>query len=79
MKYAWIHQHRDSFPIVTMCEVLQVSKSGYYTSLLREPSPRAQRRQRIAAAVQQVHAESHGIYGSLKIARELQALVTVCR
>src|SRR5690606_37866829 len=35
-----------------------------------------------AASVQQVHAESHGIYGSLKIARELQErheLETACR
>ena len=82
MKYAWIHQHRDSFPIVTMCAVLQVSKSGYYTSLRREPSPRAQRSVRIAASVQQVHVESHGIYGSPKIARELQErpeLETACR
>jgi putative transposase len=82
MKYAWIHEHCDSFPIAPMCEVLQVSRSGYYTSLRREPSPRAQRSERIAAAVQQVHAESHGIYGSLKIARELQErqeLETACR
>ena len=82
MKYAWIQQHRDSFPITTMCEVLQVSKSGYYTSLRRQPSPRAQRSARITASVQQIHAESHGIYGSLKIARELQEredLESACR
>ena len=54
-----------------MCEVLDVSTSGYYASLDRPPSPRAQRHERIKAAVPQVHAESHGIYGSLKIARAL--------
>ena len=47
MKYAWIHEHRDSFPIAVMCDVLAVSKSGYYASIDREPSPRAQRRERI--------------------------------
>ena len=71
MKYAWIHQHCDSFPIAVMCDVLDVSKSGYYASIEREPSPRSQRRQRIAAAVRQVHAASHGVYGSHKIAKEL--------
>lgn len=30
MRYAWIQQHRDSFPISLMCQVLQVSTSGYY-------------------------------------------------
>ena len=35
MKYAWIHEHRDcdSFPMATMCEVLQVSTSDYYASI----------------------------------------------
>ena len=72
MKYAWIHEHRDSFPIVAMCEALRVSTSGYYDSLQREPGPRAQRHQRIEQAVRQVHGESHGIYGSAKIAEVLQ-------
>ncbi len=72
MKYAWIRQHRDSFPVAVACEVLDVSTSGYYASLDREPSPRAQRTQRIRQAVRAVHAQSYGIYGSLKIARTLE-------
>lgn len=72
MKYAWIHEHRDSYPVALMCEVLEVSKSGYYDSLDRQPSQRAQRRERIRMAVRQVHAESRGIYGSYKIAQQLQ-------
>ncbi len=82
MKYAWIREHRDSFPIAVMCDVLDVSASGYYASVDRAPSPRAQRRARIEAAVRQVYAASHGIYGSGKIAQELAAsagLETACR
>jgi putative transposase len=71
VKYAWITKHRDSFPIAPMCDVLAVSKSGYYASIERPLSPRAQRRERIDAAVRQVYARSHGIYGSGKIAKEL--------
>jgi len=52
VKFAWIHEHRDSFPIAVMCAVLQVSTSGYYDSLKREPSPRQQRQTRIQQAVQ---------------------------
>ena len=63
MKYVWITQHRDSFPVAVMCDVLRVSTSGYYASLDRTPSRRAQRHERIQQAVQQVHAESYGIYG----------------
>jgi putative transposase len=69
--YAWIHQHRDSFPVVLLCEVFAVSKSGYYASIDRPVSPRARRHERIQVAVAQVHARSHGIYGSLKISQAL--------
>ena len=82
MKYAWIQQHRDSFPIAQMCRVLEVSRSGYYQSLNRSPSPRAQRSDRIRQAVRQVHQESTEIYGSYKIADRLQkddSLETACR
>ena len=82
MKYAWIANHRDSFPVAVMCDVLDVSTSGYYDSLDRPPSKRAERHGRIQQAVAQVHAESHGIYGSHKIAEELdqrEELETACR
>ena len=82
MKYAWIREHRDSFPVAVLCDALEVSASGYYAWLDRPPSPRAQRHDQIQAAVQQVHAESYGIYGSHKIARELEErpeLESACR
>jgi putative transposase len=65
-----------------MCDLLDVSSSGYYASVDREPSPRAQRRERIDAAVRHVHAQSHAVYGSYKIAQELvknDDLETACR
>lgn len=82
MKYAWITRHCDLFPVAVMCETLAVSTSGYYDSVGRKPSPRAERRARIKASVQAVHAASHGVYGSAKIARELaddDALERACR
>ena len=71
MKYAWIQEQGDSFPVALMCNLLSVSRSGYYASIDREPSPRAQRQQRIWDSVRQVHAETDGIYGSYKIAKVL--------
>jgi hypothetical protein len=50
VKYVWITKHRGSFPVAVMCDVLRVSTSGYYASLDREPSPRAQRHERIQQA-----------------------------
>lgn len=82
MKYAWIAKHRDSHPVSLLCEVLNVSKSGYYAWLDRSPSPRARRRERIDAAVRQVYEASQGVYGSVKIAKKLAGcdeLETACR
>ena len=72
MKYAWIREYRDSFPVVVACNVLEVSTSGYYAWFDREPSPRAQRTARIREAVRELHAESHGVYGSVKITEALE-------
>jgi putative transposase len=82
VKYAWIAQHRDSFPVRTMCGVLNVSPSGYYDAMDRPPSDRAKRHVRIQQAVEQVHAESYEIYGSQKVAEALQQredLESACR
>lgn len=82
MKYAWMTQHCDSFPVAIMCDVLNVSTSGYYDSIDRPPSDRAKRHERIQQAVEQIHAESHGVYGSVKVAEVLhkrEDMETACR
>jgi putative transposase len=82
VKYAWIQTHRDSFPVALMCDIFDVSKSGYYASIDRRVSRRAERHERIRTAVAQVHALSHGIYGSPKIAQALAErddLESACR
>jgi len=81
VKYAWIQQ-QDSFPIAAMCRVLGVSKSGYYKSLKPVTSKRALRTQRIHQDIQKVYDQSHQIYGSYKIADQLQnddELESACR
>jgi len=60
-----------NYPITTLCKVMQVSTSGFYDWRSREPSERAKHRACIEASVNQVHEQSHGIYGSRKIAEEL--------
>lgn len=82
MKYAWIKQQRDLFPVIAMCRILGVSKSGFYKWLKAVPSPRAQRSERIRKTVQEIHEQSNEIYGSYKIAEVMQAddnLETACR
>ena len=73
MKYAWIREHRDSFPVARMCEVL--GRLDRVATTLRSIGRRARGpsvTSGFKAAVAQVHAESHGIYGSVKIALALR-------
>jgi len=82
MKYAWIKQHRDSFPIALMCPLLKVSRSGYYDSVDRPTSKRAQRTAKIRESVRQVFNANHAIYGSAKIVEALaqrEELESACR
>lgn len=82
MKYAWIKEHRDTFPTAPMCRVTGVSRSGFYKWLAGKPGPRALRTARIQQAVRKVHCDSRRIYGSYKIADQLMKndnLETACR
>ena len=82
MRYAWIRQHVDCFPIAPMCELLGVSRSGYYDSIDRPPSKRAGRTAKIHQSVRQVFDESHAIYGPTKVAKALEEheeLENACR
>jgi putative transposase len=82
MKYAWITEHRDSFPMALMCRLLAVSRSGYYASVDRPTSKRTERTEKIRESIRQVFEESHAIYGAVKIAQELaqrEELESACR
>lgn len=54
-----------------MCQVLDVSKSGYYAWLKRKPSKRAQRKATLTSKIKRIHIESKRIYGSRKITEVL--------
>jgi transposase InsO family protein len=60
------------------CDALEVSESGYYAWAGRAPSPAGQRRERLVAAIEQVHADVKGRYGSPRMTAELNARGHVC-
>ena len=79
MKFDWIKQHADRFEVQVMCDVLEVSKSGYYARQKRPASPLRQRRQKLVGQIRQAHRLSRNIYGSPRITRELKAQgISVC-
>ena len=74
MKFRFIREHLCSqFPVEVCCDVLDVSRSGYYAWRERPDSARARRRQELAEKVKAVHERNRGVYGSPRVFRALKA------
>ena len=74
MKFAFIKEHLcDQFPVGVCCDVLEVSRSGYYAWLDRPTSARARRRERLAKKIEQVHEQNRQVYGSPRLCLALNA------
>lgn len=73
MKFAFIRDNRDRFDIAVMCPVFGVTTAGFHAWLKRPESARAVRARELCEAIRLVHHETDGVYGSIKIARELRS------
>ena len=58
MKFRFIEDHRDTWPVRVMCDALEVSPSGYYAWRGRPESPRAAANRALLAAIRRVHASA---------------------
>lgn len=56
-----------------MCEVLGVSRSGFYAWRRRAPSARVTENQQLAVKIAAIHKQSRGTYGSPRVHAELCA------
>lgn len=61
-----------------MCEVLKVSRSGYYSWLHRSESKRSKTNRRLLSEIRMVHDRSRKRYGSPRVTAQLQAQGVGC-
>lgn len=73
MIFQFIEKHQKEFRVVKMCEVLEVSTSGYYKWLAEEEKRKSiyEEKEKINQWIRRCFMESHGTYGSPSIAVEL--------
>jgi len=71
VRFDWIDQQREQFEVSIMCQVLNVSRSGYYAWVDRPPSVAERRRRELIEQICRVHEESFGTYGSPRTHAEL--------
>lgn len=72
MRFAFIEAEKAVFPIELMCEVLQVSRSGYYAWRGRPESMRMAEDRQLAQEIATIHARHRGRYGSPRILEDLR-------
>lgn len=56
-----------------MCELLKVSRSGYYPKRSRKPSKRLEEEARLKVSIQEAHQQGRGVYGSPRVTEELKS------
>ena len=66
-----MNSHRDEFPVELMARVLEVSRTGFYAWLKRQPGPRQEERARFDSEVRIEFEKSKERYGSIRITRAL--------
>lgn len=71
MKYEFMQEYRDRFRLKSMCKVLQVSRSGYYTWRKRMPSKRVIANNKLLCSIRDIYQKRRKVYGSPRITDEL--------
>jgi putative transposase len=73
LRYAFIAEHQDMWPVSVLCEVLDVSRSGFYAYLPRH-AKRSIDAEEVAlfTRVKAIAAETRHSYGSRRMAKQLQ-------
>jgi len=68
-----VSANQGTYPVATMCRLLEVSTSGYYAWRTRSQSARDGANAVLAERIQQIHQMSRGTYGAPRIHAELRA------
>ena len=72
MKYEFIEQYKQEFPIVVMCQVLDVSESGFYAWRKRPACQRTREDAQLREEIRQEFRAHQGRYGSPRLHAELR-------
>jgi putative transposase len=65
-------EHRGRYQVKSMCKVLKISRSGYYSWESRQPSLRQRGNEELLRQIREVHTRSRRLYGSPRITAELK-------
>jgi len=78
VRYTCIRRCRRQHSIRRMCDLLNVSRSGYHDWVRRSESTHGRRDRELLRLIRQIHLESNGVYGARKVHRQLLGLGEDC-
>ena len=70
--FRFVDEHKADYPVVDLCRVAGVSRSGYYAWRSRGPSKRAVADSELLEAIREIHEKSRGTYGAPRIRGQLR-------
>lgn len=73
MRFVFIDAEKVFYPVVVLCRVMQVGRSGFYAWQRRAPSARARTDQVLQTHIARAFGDSRGTYGSPRIRAQLNA------
>ena len=75
-----MRERRKEYPLALMCELLNVSRSGYYAWLDRPVSKRQERCLKLMEQIRRSHEQSRGTYGAPRVTADVnEAGMAVCQ
>jgi hypothetical protein len=69
-----IDAEKASYPVVMLCRMLGVSKSGYYAWRSRPPSERRGQDALLTEKIREIHSRSRETYGYPRVHAELRSV-----
>jgi len=73
-RFQFVHDHRDTYKVKRLCQVLDLNRSSYYKWLEGADARAVRRRndQALAEQIRRIHADSDGAYGAPRVTAELR-------
>jgi putative transposase len=73
LRYAFIADHQQTWPVVGLCEVLGVGRSGFYDYQRRQGAPaRSGEESHLLERIKAIAEKTRHSYGSRRLAKQLQ-------
>jgi len=73
MRFTFIDAEKAFYPVLVLCRVMEVGRSGFYAWQRRAPSVRAQADKVLESKIEVAFRDSRGTYGSPRIRAQLTA------